>query len=145
MMPPVAVYRCYDADDRLLYVGVSNKPETRVKIHKGQGAKWAQRVARVDHEWYDNRCDALIAERRATLTEHPEVPTTVLGPHIAASAMSGLISDYRIAGYGYGRRDLAQRDLDESGYLDNTTVTPRSQPIPDDAAWEALIAGGLLS
>lgn len=65
-----AVYRLYDADGSLLYVGTSNQPEARWKQHAPEKPWWPQ-VARKDIEWYPDRPKALTAEALAIITESP--------------------------------------------------------------------------
>lgn len=65
-----ALYRHYDADNVLLYVGISSNPFARNRAHKG--AEWADRAVRFTGEWFDSRAEALAAERRAVREENPE-------------------------------------------------------------------------
>lgn len=65
-----ALYRLYDADDELLYVGITKNTAQRWKQHK-QLKSWWSRVARRDVAWLDSRPDALLAEHRAIVAEHP--------------------------------------------------------------------------
>lgn len=71
--PPerTALYRLYGADDRLLYVGVSNDPPNRMQQHAGDKPWWPE-VARHGLEWLDTRDEALDAERLAIYTEKPK-------------------------------------------------------------------------
>jgi len=67
---PTAVYRWYDANDQLLYVGVSFDLGTRFASHRYGNDNW-QQVRRIELEWFDSRRGALEAEARAIATEHP--------------------------------------------------------------------------
>lgn len=67
---PTAVYRWYDADDRLVYVGVSNNPAARADQHSREKPWWTQ-VARCEVAWFPSRPEALVAERAAIQTEMP--------------------------------------------------------------------------
>lgn len=67
---PCAVYRHYDSDDRLLYVGISVDPERRAKSHKGQGW-WSRFMARETVTWHEDTASAKSAERAAIEDEHP--------------------------------------------------------------------------
>lgn len=70
-MPTVtALYRFYDADDELLYVGISlNLPG---RLHQHQKSKtWWKDVAHVAVEHFDSREEALAAEEEAIKTERP--------------------------------------------------------------------------
>lgn len=70
MSNPCALYRLYDEDDRLLYVGVSDAPELRWKQH-GYEKPWWGEVARKEVEWLPTRTKGLAAERRAIVEESP--------------------------------------------------------------------------
>lgn len=78
-----ALYRCFDADDELLYVGISKDPAARWKQHQSK-APWWRDVAMRTVEWYDDRPAAEVAERKAVQTEGPRHnvihrPTPILG------------------------------------------------------------------
>jgi len=70
--PPTrtALYRLYNADNLLLYVGISKHPEQRYVEHR-QIKFWWHQVARKVVSWYDSREQAEDAETEAILTEHP--------------------------------------------------------------------------
>lgn len=59
-----AVYRLYDANDRLLYVGMGRNPMGRWSSHADQHAWWPS-VVRFEVTWYPNRREAAAEERRA--------------------------------------------------------------------------------
>lgn len=67
---PHFVYRCYDANDALLYVGCSVAPVVRVRGHI-ETAWWGSEVERVRHTVFPSRDKALEIERRAIYTERP--------------------------------------------------------------------------
>lgn len=58
-----SLYRYFDAQDRLLYVGVSHNPFSREVQHNG--SKDMTLVRHVELEWLPNRETALAAERVA--------------------------------------------------------------------------------
>jgi hypothetical protein len=58
------LYRCYDAQDRLLYVGITNLGLRRWRKHTEESAWWPD-VARIDVEHHTTREQAM--EREATL------------------------------------------------------------------------------
>lgn len=73
--PPerTALYRLYDADDRLLYVGISKRPAVRWAEHAIDKADlWWADVVRKTVEWFETREEAETAEVRAIRTEKPE-------------------------------------------------------------------------
>lgn len=68
-VPTTALYRFYDADDRLLYVGVSDNLAARFKFHRQ--TQWWSAVARKTIAWYGTRNKAFAAEDWAIKTECP--------------------------------------------------------------------------
>ena len=67
---PTALYRLYDANDVLLYLGISFDPDVRWTQHQSD-KHWAHQVVRRTVEWYPNRIAALAAEEAATAVEKP--------------------------------------------------------------------------
>jgi|GEM_PF-3631458 len=63
------VYRFYDADENLLYVGLSMNLNSRLNSHRR--TEWWTDVVRCDVEWFEGREPARVAERRAILDEAP--------------------------------------------------------------------------
>jgi len=64
------VYRCYDAEDRLIYVGQSGNVDQRIKIHR----RGPVGVSMVRHDVtgpYPTREAALTAEARVIASEKP--------------------------------------------------------------------------
>lgn len=64
------LYRFYDAHDRLLYVGISERGPERWKAHRKEKPWWTD-VARTTTEHYGDRQAALDAERAAIIAEQP--------------------------------------------------------------------------
>jgi GIY-YIG catalytic domain len=72
MSEPIAtrehvVYRFFDKNDRLLYVGCTVDLENRCNMHRG--LPWFHKVARTTTTKFPNRYDALQAERQAICDE----------------------------------------------------------------------------
>lgn len=65
-----AVYRLFNSDGVLLYVGVARKPPERMRFHQ-QFKKWWPEVSGTTEEWFDNRALALGAEAVAIREERP--------------------------------------------------------------------------
>lgn len=65
----VAIYRIFDADDVLLYVGQTANTEVRFRDHRRQ--RWCPPDARFVVTEYATRGEALAAEREAIATERP--------------------------------------------------------------------------
>lgn len=64
------VYRAFDADDRLIYIGATVYTDHRLTIHRTQSWWWAL-VARVAFEQHVDREAALAAEAAAIRAERP--------------------------------------------------------------------------
>lgn len=65
-----AVYRLYDRDNTLLYVGISNRPDLRFKQHAADKPWWPQ-VFRREVRMFRTRSQALRAEEVAIRSERP--------------------------------------------------------------------------
>jgi hypothetical protein len=65
-----ALYRLFDFNNTLLYLGIARDPEYRWKLHSDRQTWW-HHVARKTVEWYPSREDALAAEARFTAKEMP--------------------------------------------------------------------------
>lgn len=66
----VALYRHFDEDGVLLYVGIANDPAVRAEGHRVQ-SRWWPLSKRTDVEWHDSRQAALDAEVAAIRSELP--------------------------------------------------------------------------
>jgi len=64
------VYRVYDIEGRLIYVGCTHEPEARLKRHN-KSSWWAPQIAKVRIKVYPSRKAGLAAETEARNTEHP--------------------------------------------------------------------------
>lgn len=69
MAPRHALYRLFDSDGKLLYVGETNNPDRRLEQHR-KNKPWNQ-VASIAVAWLENREVALMAERAAIEVERP--------------------------------------------------------------------------
>lgn len=67
---PTAVYRHFNRDGELLYVGVSLNAISRLDQH-AKGSHWSRDIASVTIEWFDSTTDALKAEQKAIDDERP--------------------------------------------------------------------------
>lgn len=68
---PTCVYRCFDAEGQLLYVGCSINPYKRVAEHRVEHHGWVWYLARFTVTVYPDRASAEWAEREAIRTENP--------------------------------------------------------------------------
>lgn len=69
-LDPTALYRLFDANDLLLYIGVTVNQKARWSNHAREKMWWPQ-VARIEIEWHDSRIEALLAEKAAIEAETP--------------------------------------------------------------------------
>ena len=67
---PTTLYRHFDSNDNLLYVGISVCAFKRLKEHK-KYSKWSNKAVKMLHETFNTREEALIAERNAIKKERP--------------------------------------------------------------------------
>jgi predicted GIY-YIG superfamily endonuclease len=69
---PCAVYRCFDADGTLLYIGSSENPKRRWGEHRRmKSSTWTDQCVYRTEEWFDSLTLAVRAEGRAIAFEHP--------------------------------------------------------------------------
>lgn len=64
---PAAVYRLWDAEGNLLYIGSSYDPDRRCKSHRAK--PWWSEVARRTEEWHPSRGAAYVEELKAIAVE----------------------------------------------------------------------------
>jgi DNA-binding transcriptional regulator YhcF (GntR family) len=87
---PTALYRLYDSQGRLLYVGIATSPERRWLQHAAEKVWWPA-VSRRDTEWFPSRAEAAAAEITAIRSERPchnEAHTAPIPAPRAASSAS---------------------------------------------------------
>lgn len=85
---PIAVYRMYDADGALLYVGQSQHPESRLGQHRAT-SDWVFSVTDIKVQWVVTRRDALDVERQAIREEKPRHNIIASSPERKAKARPG--------------------------------------------------------
>jgi predicted GIY-YIG superfamily endonuclease len=64
------LYRHYDKDGRLLYVGVSDNPDKRLKKHR-YASRWSALIERMEVQKFESLKGALEAEKTAIKEEQP--------------------------------------------------------------------------
>lgn len=69
----VAVYRAYAADGALVYVGVTDDPDRRLRREHRKYSHWYDQVAHFDVRVFRDRSAALLMEARAITNESPSV------------------------------------------------------------------------
>lgn len=98
-MSKPCVYRHFDADGVLLYVGFSLRAIMRQADHEGS-SHWFRQIARIELEWFDTVADAAFAEVEAIQNERPRhnvtIPAIPSGDFKATEySGSGRPKDYR--------------------------------------------------
>jgi len=68
---PTQLYRHFDAEGQLLYVGISLQSMKRLAEHKNN-SDWFDEITRVDIEHFSDRNAAMDAERKAVQEEKPK-------------------------------------------------------------------------
>jgi excinuclease UvrABC nuclease subunit len=133
--PPerTALYRLYDADDVLLYVGVTSDPKRRFRDHRAKRPWWNE-VARNSIEWFSTEFRALQAEVQAIGAETPKYNIRSTEAWKAQqSATAKAVSPEARCRRGVGR---AARAVQERVFW-----KLRAQDVPhDEAARQALLA-----
>jgi hypothetical protein len=73
---PTSLYRQFNNEGKLLYVGISLSHLQRLGCHKAN-AHWFNRISRVEIEHFPSWAEAKTAEDRAIIEEKPEcnIPT----------------------------------------------------------------------
>jgi predicted GIY-YIG superfamily endonuclease len=97
MSDRTAVYRFYDADGQLLYVGMTGNLGRRFAMHAAT-KKWWPQVARRTAEWFGDRGEAAQAEREAIRAEKP-----VHNIRLALSAEKELMLERAVAMKAFAR------------------------------------------
>ena len=69
---PTELYRHFDPNGALLYVGISLSAIERLRQHRAT-SDWFDQIARVDIEMFPSRKEAVAAERHAVKTEGPKI------------------------------------------------------------------------
>ncbi len=106
-----ALYRHFDSEGRLLYVGISVSAINRLKQHMS-GAQWAMEISEVRIEWFADRASAERAERLAIMNEKP-IYNKILNQNPPAPHQTGnakLLKELQKAAKAYGVSALA-RDI----------------------------------
>jgi len=93
-MKRTAVYRHYNADGELLYVGMSANPTRRLSEHNSRSGR-RNEVARVDIDWFDSKEAAAAVEAQAVRELKPR--DNAVGPRFQKqSKTDSYLSQYLI-------------------------------------------------
>ncbi|WP_375264125.1 hypothetical protein [Palleronia sp.] len=107
-MTPCALYRHYDAEGRLLYIGKTVNPRSRASLHKIR-SRWFRDVERIELQWFDDEALACAAEISAIADEKPihNVHHNPARIKVATPSSAAIALAEWMAGKGYGAKDFA--------------------------------------
>lgn len=89
------LYRHFDANGQLLYVGISLSALKRLSQHNSQ-SRWADQIANVTIETFPTRDSALAAEREAIISERP-IHNRALNPNVMT--LPKVPEDFDLSGF----------------------------------------------
>lgn len=126
-MGQTALYRHFDADGRLLYVGISLSAVQRLAQHAT--SDWSAEIRRVEVETFPDRVSAATAERESIRREqpiynkrrYPEPPTHVARRPLPPKFLVGMKARTHLAQYqarvGVSQTELARQFGISRSYL----------------------------
>jgi predicted GIY-YIG superfamily endonuclease len=117
-----AVYRLYDAEGTLLYIGASYNPDRRCEEHMRK--PWGSQIARRAEEWHPSREDAFAAERRAIWEEGPRHnrASTPEYAELKRKQAAETLGKWRVAYEANELRHRIVRQLERFGYSWNRAI-----------------------
>lgn len=133
-----ALYRHFDADGALLYVGITNDPRRRLKQHK-RTARWSEQIASVTVKWLADRDEAIAAERKAIAEERP----LFNGGEVRGPAPSGDAFRDWIAEEGIYQSEIAEAYGISNATLSNMISGKRRVPLRFAAFIEDISEGAV--
>lgn len=99
---PTTLYRLYDADGVVLYIGIAGNPGKRFEQHAKDKAWWSQvSTIRLDH--YAGRALALAAETAAIRSERPR--HNIVGLPTGPVAVESNDGPWMVGGWSFSPRD----------------------------------------
>lgn len=134
-MPKYHLYRHYDCDDCLLYVGVTTNPKRRLGQHKCT-SPWFDEIARVETEQFADHHAALVAEVVAIITEHP-----VHNKQVDLKLLRRPYHGDQPYQYARDYRHMLRDRLDELDEQDNVVPIRKPKAVPQRRAYEHVCAG----
>jgi excisionase family DNA binding protein len=86
------LYRHFDENGQLLYVGISLGAIERLRQHSF-GSDWFDEIRTITMETFETRAEALEAERKAIKKENPKHNVIHKGPELVRNTRHGLTKD----------------------------------------------------
>jgi predicted GIY-YIG superfamily endonuclease len=105
---PTALYRLYDAEGKLLYIGITGDIKARFAQHAETKAWWPD-VTRKTVEWHAARSEASQAELEAIKAERPV--HNIAGAALVSGGVAFDLSDLRAKVSGEEVFELAQTEM----------------------------------
>lgn len=67
------LYRHFNSESVLIYIGITNDPPKRLRMHKAKSAWWAEVMdgGWTQYEMFDSREELILAEKEAIASEQP--------------------------------------------------------------------------
>jgi predicted GIY-YIG superfamily endonuclease len=119
---PAAVYRLFDAEGTLLYIGASYNPDRRCEEHRRKA--WGPQIARRTEDWLPSREEAFAVERRAIRAERPRYNKASTWEYINARRAEAAATPekWRVAYQANELRHRVVRQLKRFGYGDDRAI-----------------------
>ena len=132
-----AVYRFYDGEGRLLYVGVTKEPEVRFDTHKRERAEtWWPLAVRHTIEWFDDRQAAAQAEVDAITNEAPlHNVSSIPAPTLVSASAAVPLSSYDLDACEWVTPSDVARRVVQLGIYKSFTRQRVMQLAQGDPAW----------
>lgn len=124
---PHALYRFFDGEDRLLYIGITVNPGGRFGQHSDDKPWWSE-IARIAMEPHPDRGAVLEAERRAIVSERPRYNKQHNKTHLAA-APAPIVGHSTVD----AACDVCNQPVERDGYL----ILYGRELAPARRAWHA--------
>lgn len=153
-----ALYRHFDANGNLLYIGISKDPDGRWMAHRGNREPWVHQAARRTDEWHNSRPEALAAEAKAIRAERPpfngthnydDAPFnpaswTKVAAGLKAAAIAELMRSEILAGrWTHGQRIPSLRTLGAAAGASNSIVSKASAILQNEGLLDFQAGRGL--
>lgn len=122
-----AVYRMFNEDGRLLYVGLTGRLSHRLGNHAEK--RWFPQVATIELEWFPTKAAAALAEQHAIRNERPLLNIVGNREHLHRHRKSGFPSAGPVAvpGVHADAPELTVREAVEDGVFGLTSNLERAR------------------
>lgn len=150
MIKTCYLYRLFDADDALLYIGISRSALGRLGEHLGEKT-WAGEVVRTTIHPFGSRDEAAAAERAAIQSERPRYNIQHNHGAAALAALRGQTTDpralraweqeqERLSNIRHQRVPVRPREVAAFGLRDGTCPVGLVDVVDEDGCWVSLLS-----